>query len=120
MESPLLNACLTLLAQTAEPLNASPSASFWNALGALSGSGFAIWFAYYTVTNTLPAQSKQFRETVEKIVSDFRAEVQDIRACHREDMTTWWTEHKAEAAARREDSEKLAAAINSLADKLER
>lgn len=37
------------------------------ALSAIGSLGFAIWFAYYTTTKTLPDQQKEHREAIKEL-----------------------------------------------------
>lgn len=48
------------------------------ALSSIGSTGFAIWFAYYTTTTTLPTQQKEHREVVDKIVSTHAETIREL------------------------------------------
>lgn len=126
-----------LVAQVSE----SPSTSTIGALLAvLLSSGFAVWYGRYVTTVSIPklvdqftAESKASREAFQKEADslrdafaaeskasrdEHRAELAAIRTAHAEDIRMFWAEHKQENVARRQDSEKLSAVIQSLSDSL--
>jgi hypothetical protein len=48
-------------------------------LGALGPTGILVWFVWYKTSVSDPAKDKQFTETLDKIVSDFRLELREER-----------------------------------------
>ena len=93
-------------------------------LGAITSTGFAVWFGYYTTTKTIPDLTASHQVQVEKmaashqsqmdeIVDKFDAALQKNREEHRNDLQTFWSELKEERAARRADTMQLVEAIRS-------
>jgi hypothetical protein len=77
---------LTLIAQTTPP---EPS-PWIHVAGAVLSSGFAVWYAWYTTTKTIPDMQKEHREerkelvdTCKQLTTDFRSELSAERL-HRE------------------------------------
>ena len=58
------------LAETATALDVSAITPALSAIGSL---GFAIWFAYYTTTVTLPNQQKEHRDAIKELVAEMRS-----------------------------------------------
>lgn len=86
---------LLMLAEAAAP--PVDMASVTPFVASISSLGFAIWFAYYTVSVTLPNQQKEHREersqircelieTIDKLVSEMKNQ--------REAFDRWKSEHK--------------------------
>jgi hypothetical protein len=48
-------------------------------IGALGPTGILVWHLWYTTAVTLPRKDAEFRETLDKIVADFRAELKSER-----------------------------------------
>ena len=48
------------------------------ALSAIGSLGFAIWFAYYTTTVTLPSQQKEHREQIRELSETHAATVKEL------------------------------------------
>jgi cytoskeletal protein RodZ len=106
----------------------------------LLSSGFAVWYGRYVTTVSIPKLVDQFtaeakaardafqmearmlREAFAKESDEARAEHRSelaaIRTAHADDIRNFWLEHKSENAARRQESEKMAGVIQSLADSL--
>lgn len=42
--------------------------------------GFAVWYAWHTTTKSIPKMQADHKETVERIVSQFRDESKEMRA----------------------------------------
>lgn len=119
---------LELLAQAVTDPKLPPEISPWTALGggvvgAASGTGFAIWIAWYLITRVLPAREASAaadREAAEKRCSEkFEAQekrhadhVTTERNQNREDMHEAWKINK-------EMSEKFVAALDRIGDKLD-
>ena len=82
---------LTLLADAASnPMfSLGDLAPFISSLGS---TGFAIWFAYYTVTKTLPDQQEENRKSLEKMATAFnegqRMLIDELKAA-RSDYEKW-------------------------------
>lgn len=61
------------------------SVTQWFQMGSgVFGSGFAVWYAWYTTTKTLPTLNQQHNELVGKIVDDFRSESKEQRESEKE------------------------------------
>lgn len=64
--------CLLLLADAEVP-------GWAGIAGTLTGTSFAVWYAWHTTTHTIPEQNKQHAATVEKLVNEFRSETKEQR-----------------------------------------
>ena len=63
---------LTILAEAVPGLDVSAITPALSAIGSL---GFAIWFAYYTTTKTLPDQQKEHREQIRELTETHSATI---------------------------------------------
>lgn len=60
-----------------------PNASNWlNAGGGLVSLGFAVWYAWWVTTKTIPERDKVHAETVQALVQEFRQEAKEQRQLH--------------------------------------
>lgn len=71
-------------------------------VSAVGSLGFAIWFAYYTTTTTLPNQQKEHRDQIKELteshaatIKDFVDELKDKRESHAETIKELVNELKA-------------------------
>lgn len=53
-----------------------------NAAGGLTSLGFAVWYAWWVTTKTIPERDKIHAETVKVLVDEFRAESKEQRQLH--------------------------------------
>lgn len=74
---------------------------------ALTGSGFAVWYAWYMTTTQIPRINAEHRETVSSILSEFRAEQRETREVFQHSL-----------AVIERDNERNAMAIDRLCNKL--
>lgn len=59
------------------------SAPTWlNAGGGLVSLGFAVWYAWWVTTKTIPERDKVHAETIDGLVKEFRAEAKEQRQVH--------------------------------------
>lgn len=65
---------LTMLAESA----AFDVSAITPAVSAIGSLGFAIWFAFHTVTKTLPRQQKEHREQLKEIIDGHREEIKAV------------------------------------------
>lgn len=64
-----------------------PDAPNWlNTLGGLTSLGFAVWYAWYVTTRTIPERDKTHAETISGLVSEFREEQKETRAANEKTM----------------------------------
>lgn len=63
---------LSLLAEAMTVADVMP------AISSVGSLGFAIWFAYYTTTTTLPTQQKQHQEQLEKLTETHAETIKEI------------------------------------------
>lgn len=50
------------------------------ALSAVGSLGFAIWFAWYTTTTTIPNQQKEHRETIDRLTVTHSETIKELVA----------------------------------------
>ncbi len=81
--------------------------------GGVVSLGFAVWYAWYVTTRTIPDMNTRHAETIQKLVEDFRQEAREQREQHRADIGQFW-------AAHREESERLQIGLRQLADAVNR
>ena len=82
---------LTLLAEGAAGVSETdltPVASFIGSLG------FAIWFAYYTTTTTIPTQQRENREAIERLQKEHREAIEKLTTTHSETIKSLIDEMK--------------------------
>ena len=65
------------LAETATALDVSAITPALSAIGSL---GFAIWFAYYTTTVTLPNQQKEHRDAIKELADTHAGTIKELVA----------------------------------------
>lgn len=53
-----------------------------NAAGGLTSLGFAVWYAWWVTTKTIPERDKIHAETINSIVKEFREESKEQRQLH--------------------------------------
>ena len=51
-----------------------------SAVTQFSSIGFAVWYAWWTTTHTIPRMQDTYDETIKKLVSDFRSDIKEQRA----------------------------------------
>ena len=81
---------LTILAETA----AMDVSAITPALSAIGSLGFAIWFAYYTTTKTLPDQQKEHRDAMKDMTETHASTIKELVAemrSGRESYDRWRT-----------------------------
>jgi hypothetical protein len=64
------------------------------ALSAIGSLGFAIWFAYYTTTKTLPDQQKEHRDAIKELTETHAGTIKEMMAemrSGRESFERWRT-----------------------------
>ena len=81
--------------------------------GGVISLGFAVWYAWYVTTRTIPDMNTRHAETIQKLVDDFRQKSREQRELHRTDIAQFW-------AAHREESERLQVGLRQLADAVNR
>lgn len=60
-----------------------PTTSNWlNAGGGLVSLGFAVWYAWWVTTKTIPERDKTHAETIAGLVKEFRDETKEQRQVH--------------------------------------
>lgn len=74
---------------------------------ALTGSGFAVWYAWYMTTTQIPRINAEHRQAVTNLVAEFRAEQKETRELFQHSL-----------AMIERDGERNAMAIDRLCDKL--
>jgi hypothetical protein len=52
------------------------------ALSAIGSLGFAIWFAYYTTTKTLPEQQKEHRDAIKELTETHSGTIKELTETH--------------------------------------
>lgn len=63
----------------------APKISDWiHTGGPIMSWGFAIWYAWYTTTKTIPDQNKQHAQTIQRLVDEFRNEAKEQRELERQ------------------------------------
>jgi hypothetical protein len=65
-----------VLGQTDAPIS---TPNWLNALGGLTSLGFAVWYAWYVTTKTIPERDKVHAATISEIVTEFREESKEQR-----------------------------------------
>jgi len=70
---------MLLLAEAVTQIDFSSVTPIVSAIGSL---GFAIWFAYYTTTTTLPNQQKEHREAIKELSVNFTNALQESKTIH--------------------------------------
>lgn len=56
--------------------------SWINTAGGFTSLGFAVWYAWYTTTKTMPEKDAKHAETVAMLVKEFREETTEQRKLH--------------------------------------
>jgi hypothetical protein len=74
-----LGALGVVLGQAAIPESAP---SWLNAGGGLVSLGFAVWYAWWVTTKTIPERDKVHAETITGLVKEFRDEAKEQRQIH--------------------------------------
>jgi hypothetical protein len=74
---------------------------------ALTGSGFAVWYAWYMTTTQIPRINLEHRDAIKDLVAEFRAEQKETRELFTHSL-----------AMIERDGERNAMAIDKLCDKL--
>ncbi|MGC1273915.1 MAG: hypothetical protein WBC44_09425 [Planctomycetaceae bacterium] len=74
---------------------------------ALTGSGFAVWYAWYMTTTQIPRINAEHRDAVAQLVAEFRMEQKETRELFQHSL-----------AMIERDGERNAMAIDRLCDKL--
>jgi len=46
----------------------------------ISSIGFAVWYAWWTTTHTIPRMQEKHDDTIYKLVSEFRSDVKEQRS----------------------------------------
>ena len=85
---------LTILAETA----AMDVSAITPALSAIGSLGFAIWFAYYTTTKTLPDQQKEHRDAIKELTETHSNTIKELVAemrAGRDAFDRWRTDSHA-------------------------
>ena len=67
----------TLLSDAGPAMSVADVMPAFSSVGSL---GFAIWFAYYTTTTTLPKQQEQHQEQLERITQTHAATIKELVA----------------------------------------
>lgn len=53
-----------------------------NACGGIVSLGFAVWYAWWVTTKTIPERDKVHAETIQSLVQEFRTEAKEQRQLH--------------------------------------
>lgn len=53
-----------------------------NAAGGLTSLGFAVWYAWFVTTKTIPERDRVHAETIGNLVQEFRLEAKEQRQLH--------------------------------------
>lgn len=69
---------LLIIAEGASAVAGLDASSIMPSIASVTSLGFAIWFAYYTTTVTLPNQQKEHREERDKTQTLFTASLKDV------------------------------------------
>ncbi len=80
--------------------------------GGVISLGFAVWYAWYVTTRTIPDMNARHAETIQKLVEEFRQEAREQREQHRADIAQFWAAHREESERLQEGLRQLAVAVN--------
>ncbi len=67
------------------------------AISSVSSLGFAIWFAWYTATHTIPKQQQEHREAIKELTTIHANTIRDLTdelKEQRESYDRWRTSHQ--------------------------
>lgn len=84
-------------------------------LSALTSTGFAVWYGYYTQTVTMPALTKEHREQLDAAIQRFDVSLRELRNEHKDELDTFWRELKEERTTRQQDTLRVCEAIQRMA-----
>lgn len=79
-----LGAVGVVLGQVDAPDN---TPNWLNAAGGLTSLGFAVWYAWFVTTKTIPERDKVHAETIKTMTEEFRDEQKETRAAFKEAMS---------------------------------
>lgn len=65
---------------------AADTTSWLNVMGGLTSLTFAVWYAWYVTTKTIPERDKTHAETINHLVQEFRTETKEQRQVHVESV----------------------------------
>lgn len=68
---------MELLAQNG--VDAGLTNSWAQVIAGITSLGFAVWYAWYTTTKTIPGMNRQHSEAMIRAISEFRQEVREQR-----------------------------------------
>ena len=80
--------------------------------GGVISLGFAVWYAWYVTTRTIPDMNARHGETIQNLVEEFRQEAREQREQHRTDIAQFWAAHREESKRLHEGLRQLAIAVN--------
>lgn len=84
----------------------------------LSGTGFAVWYAWHTTTKTIPDLNKQHADTIKELTAAFAATVEKVQKDAREETRIDRHLYRNESNVRHLEVQALTAAIEELIEKL--
>lgn len=74
-----IGACGVVIGNVEVPANAP---NWLNAAGGLTSLGFAVWYAWFVTTKTIPERDKVHADTIQGLVKEFRDEAKEQRQVH--------------------------------------
>lgn len=84
----------------------------------LSGTGFAVWYAYHTTTKTIPDLNSMHAATIKELTVAFAATVEKVQKDAREETRIDRHLYRNESHARHLEIQALTIAVEELVEKL--
>lgn len=100
--SGLLLGAFELLFGQAIPNEIQPIGQWLDKAGGITSLGFAVWYAWYVTTKTIPEMSRRHAENVDNVVKEHREVVDSIIDSYRKESAETRNAYHAELAAWRE------------------